>query len=67
MKTLFIAFIIAGSIFAREYTNGKIDMHGGDYEEHYPRKAMPAKKSFACMADFLDKNSSQTQEPTPPK
>jgi len=56
MKILIILTLVYLSLTAQGYQQGKIDMHGGSYEDGYKKSAL--KKDFACMSDFLDKNSS---------
>ena len=62
MKTLFTLALFYISLLAQEHQLGKIDMHGGNYDDKY-QKTTP-KKDFACMADFLDKNSSKATKKT---
>ena len=55
MKTTLTLFFFLSSLIAQEYQQGKIDMHGGDYDaSHYSQK-----HSFSCMSDFLDRNTSK--------
>ncbi|MFK5938628.1 MAG: hypothetical protein QM497_09575 [Sulfurimonas sp.] len=43
------------------YEKGKIDTHGGQYDDAYTKKKAGFKSDIACMSDFLnrDKNSSK--------
>ncbi len=58
MKTVITLTLLYLSLTAQGYQQGKIDMHGGSYDDSY--KNTSVKRNFACMSDFLDKNSSSS-------
>ena len=59
MKTTLTLLFFLSSLVAQEYQQAKIDMHGGKYDSSHYSEQNTHRKSFACMSDFLDKNSSK--------
>jgi hypothetical protein len=62
MRVFIVLMFMTLSLFA-EYTSGKIDMHGGDYESSYqPSKSHFSHQSMG-VSFLIDKNSSKPNKP----
>jgi len=60
MKTiLLLGFLVISSI---AYEKGKIDTHGGQYDNLYGREKSTFPKDIACMSDFLNRDKNSTQK-----
>jgi len=62
MKIILIwSLLVLSSMAEYTYEQGKIDTHGGKYDNLYGKKKAGFSRDVACMSDFLnkDKNSSK--------
>jgi len=62
MKIIFILSLIMLSSMAQNYEQGKIDTHGGKYDNLYGKKNANFTNDIACMSDFLNRDKNSTKE-----
>ncbi|MFT5662034.1 MAG: hypothetical protein ACI9TV_002682 [Sulfurimonas sp.] len=65
MKILLFLLILNPFLQAQEYQQGKIDMHGGQYDNYNSiggYKDGGFRKSHGNISNFLDKNTTKTIE-----
>ena len=65
MQIFTLLLTLSLTVIAQDYPQGKIDMHGGKYDNYNSiggYKDGGFRKSYGNMSNFLDKNSSKTKE-----
>lgn len=58
---LILSLIVLSSMAEYGYEKGKIDTHGGQYDNQYEKKA-GFTNDIACMSDFLNRDKNSTKE-----
>jgi hypothetical protein len=62
MKIVLILSLLILSSMAESYEKGKIDTHGGKYDNLYGKKKAGFPNDIACMSDFLNRDKNSTKE-----